>query len=178
MASAFSHAIASVALGSTFRTSPRPAKFWLLGILCAVLPDADVVGFAFGIPYEHVLGHRGLSHSLVFAAVLATTVVTLAFRSERFTASRMRLWWYFFVATVSHGVLDAMTTGGLGVAFLAPFNDSRFFFPFRPILVSPIGVGRFFSEWGLAVIRSEVLWIWLPSAVLVGAMLVFRRRRA
>ena len=178
MASAFSHAIASVALGSTFRTSPCPAKFWLLGILCAVLPDADVVGFAFGIPYEHVLGHRGLSHSLVFAAVLATTVVTLAFRSERFTASRMKLWWYFFVATVSHGVLDAMTTGGLGVAFLAPFNDSRFFFPFRPILVSPIGVGRFFSEWGLAVIRSEVLWIWLPSAVLVGAMLFFHRRRA
>jgi len=147
-------------------------------MLCAVLPDADVVGFAFGIPYEHVLGHRGLSHSLVFAAVLATTVVALAFRSERFTASRMKLWWYFFVATVSHGVLDAMTTGGLGVAFLAPFNDSRFFFPFRPILVSPIGVGRFFSEWGLAVIRSEVLWIWLPSAVLAGAMLVFRRRRA
>ena len=178
MASAFSHAIASVALGSTFRTSPRPARFWLLGMLCAVLPDADVVGFAFGIPYEHVLGHRGLSHSLVFAAVLATTVVALAFRSKRFTASRMKLWWYFFVATVSHGVLDAMTTGGLGVAFLAPFNDSRFFFPFRPILVSPIGVGRFFSEWGLAVIRSEVLWIWLPSAVLAGAMLVFRRRRA
>jgi inner membrane protein len=178
MASAFSHAIASLALGSTFTISPRPARFWLLGMLCAVLPDADVVGFAFGIPYEHVLGHRGLSHSLAFAAVLAATVVTLAFRSERFTASRMKLWWYFFVATVSHGVLDAMTTGGLGVAFLAPFNDSRFFFPFRPIFVSPIGVGRFFSEWGLAVIRSEVLWIWLPSAVLVGAMLVFRRRRA
>lgn len=178
MASAFSHAIASVALGSEFRTSPLPARFWMLGMACAVLPDADVVAFAFGIPYEHVRGHRGLSHSLAFAAVLATTVVATAFRSERCTASRTKLWWYYFSVTVSHGVLDAMTMGGLGIAFLASFNDSRFFFPLRPILVSPISIGRFFIERGLAVIRSEIVWISLLSAVFAGVALFSRRRCA
>ena len=177
MASAFSHAVAAAALGSAFGAPPAPARFWLLGVMCAVIPDADVVAFPLGIPYEHVLGHRGLSHSIVFAGVLATAVVFIAFRSARYDAARSKLWWYFFLATVSHGVLDAMTTGGLGVAFLAPFNDARYFFPFRPILVSPIGIGRFFSTRGLAVIGSEIIWIWLPSLVLV-AVARFTRHRA
>jgi hypothetical protein len=40
---------------------------------------------------------------------------------------------YFFVVTASHGALDAMTDGGLGIAFFAPFDNTRYFFPFRPI---------------------------------------------
>jgi len=59
-----------------------------------------------------------------------------------------------------------MTDGGLGVAFFSPFNNDRYFLTWRPIRVSPIGIGRFFSDRGLAVLQSELLWIWLPSAVL------------
>ena len=175
MASAFSHAIASVAIGSMFTSVTRPARFWVLGMTCAVLPDADVVAFAFGIPYEHMLGHRGLSHSLAFAASLAAIVVAVAFRRDVYAGQRTKLWSYFFAVTASHGVLDAMTTGGLGVAFLAPFSDSRYFLPWRPILVSPISVTRFFTERGLAVIRSEAVWIWLPSVILMS--LGYLRRR-
>jgi inner membrane protein len=69
-----------------------------------------------------------------------------------------------------------MTTGGLGVAFFAPFHDARYFFPFRPILVSPIGVGRFFSQRGLAVIGSEMVWIWGPALVLAVVASIRRRR--
>ena len=79
--------------------------------------------------------------------------------------------------TASHGALDAMTDGGLGVAFFAPFSGERYFFPFRPIVVSPIGLGGFFSEWGVAVIKSELLWVWLPSALVVAFVLIFRRLR-
>src|SRR5688572_5518007 len=158
MASAFSHAIAAAAIGSALTRWPQPARFWALGMTCAVLPDADVIAFAVGIPYDHVLGHRGLSHSLAFAAVLAAIVVAVAFRGKQHAATRFGLWSYFFVATASHGVLDAMTTGGLGVAFLAPVSDARFFLPWRPIVVSPIGVARFFTERGLAVMRSEIMW--------------------
>lgn len=174
MASAFSHAIAAAAIGAAFTRSPQPARFWLLGTTCAVLPDADVVAFALDIPYDHMLGHRGVSHSLVFAAALAGLVVAAAFRGEQYAARRRELWAYFFAATASHGVLDAMTTGGLGVAFLAPFSESRFFFPWRPILVSPISISRFFTERGLAVMRSEVVWIWLPSVAL--AVVGYSRR--
>lgn len=65
-----------------------------------------------------------------------------------------------------HGFFDAMTNGGLGVAFFAPFDNTRYFLPWQPIQVSPIGVANFFSEWGLSVIISEFLWIWLPALVL------------
>ena len=68
-----------------------------------------------------------------------------------------------------------MTTGGLGVAFFAPFDDTRYFFPWRPIPVSPIGVRRFFGERGLAVLAGELLWVWLPAAAV--AALSWRMRR-
>jgi inner membrane protein len=71
-----------------------------------------------------------------------------------------------FVATASHGVLDAFTDGGLGVAFFAPFDGTRYFFPVRPIRVSPIGVARFFSRTGMEVLSSEMIWVWIPSGVL------------
>jgi hypothetical protein len=65
----------------------------------------------------------------------------------------------------SHTLLDAMTSGGLGVAFFSPFSNERYFFPWRPIRVSPIGVD-FFGEAGVAVLRSELIWVWIPCAVL------------
>ena len=54
----------------------------------------------------------------------------------------------------SHGVLDALTDGGSGVAFLAPFDDTRYFFPWRPIRVSPFW-GGFFTPRGLETVTSE-----------------------
>jgi len=71
------------------------------------------------------------------------------------------------VVSVSHGIFDAMTTGGLGIAFFSPFSNVRYFFPWRPIRVSPIGISHFFSQWGVEVIRSEVVWMWLPSIVVL-----------
>lgn len=73
----------------------------------------------------------------------------------------------------SHGLLDAFTNGGLGIAFFSPFDPRRYFFPWRPVQVSPIGMA-FFGRWGLRVLRSEVVWIWLPLAALVGAVLLCR----
>jgi inner membrane protein len=59
-----------------------------------------------------------------------------------------------------------MTSGGKGVGFLIPFNNERFFFPFRDIKVSPIGVERFFSEWGISVILSEIKYILFPCLII------------
>lgn len=174
MASAFTHAFFAAAMGKVFAAGPRPARFWILAMLCAVVPDADVVAFAFGISYGSMFGHRGLTHSLAFALLLGVALVVVFFRDAKNKASLVL---FFFLATVSHGALDALTNGGLGVAFFAPFSGERYFFPARPIEVSPIGVGAFFSEWGLAVIRSELLWVWLPAALVVAAVLIFRRLR-
>lgn len=177
MASAFSHAIVAGALGAAFYRRGVPARFWVLGVACATLPDADVIGVAFGIPLGHVFGHRGLSHSLPFAAVLAALVVALFFRRAPESISHARLWLYFFLATVSHGALDALTNGGPGVAFFAPIENGRYFFPLRPIEVSPLGIRPFFSEWGRRVLASELVWVWFP-ALLFASACVWRRRAA
>jgi inner membrane protein len=177
MASAFSHAFAAVALGKVCAARRMHLRFWVLSALCAVLPDADVLGFAFGVSYGDVLGHRGLTHSLTFALLVGLVVVWVWFRGENAGWNKKLLVLYFFAVTASHGVLDAMTDGGLGVAFFAPFENSRYFLPFRPIAVSPIGVGAFFSRWGLEVIRSELVWIWLPSAALAALAVALRKRQ-
>jgi inner membrane protein len=113
-----------------------------------------------------------------FAAVTAACVAVIAFPRARPLAhgfSRSRAWLYLFLATASHGVLDAATDGGLGVALLAPFDAERVFFPFRPIAVSPIGASAFVSARGAAVLASELLWIWLPFALL--GLALWRRGR-
>ena len=179
MPTILTHAVAALGLGAAFFGRKAPARILGLGAVCAALPDADVLGFPLGIQYGDVVGHRGLSHSLAFAAALATVVLPIARRKGDPEIGPAKLWAYLFTATASHGLLDAMTDGGLGIALLSPFDTTRYFFPFRPIEVSPIGVRRFLSERGLAVIASEMLWVWAPSAILAGVGWAgWSRRRA
>lgn len=167
MPSVFSHAVASAGISACFYRAGIPKRVWVAGALFSMIPDIDVVGFHFGIHYGDFLGHRGFTHSLAFAVLLAAVAVILAFPHGVPGLSRLALFAYLFIATASHGFLDAMTDGGLGVAFFAPFNNTRYFFHWTPIHVSPIGFSRIFSARGLAVMRSELLWIWLPTALLI-----------
>ena len=176
MASGFSHAVAAFSLGTLFHSPGMPRRLWVAGALCAVAPDLDVIGFHFGVRYGDFWGHRGFTHSLVFAAAPAGIVCTLGFRRELPGAGRQWIWGCLFLATASRGFLDAMTDGGLGVAFFSPFDNHRYFFPWRPIRVSPIGIGRFFSPRGLDVLQSELLWIWLPAGLLALLVWLWRRR--
>src|SRR5262249_19274696 len=122
--------------------------------------------------YGDALGHRGFSHSLLFAVIVAA-LAACAFRSLHATAIRAFL--VVLIATASHGLLDTLTDGGRGVALLWPWSDTRFFAPFRPIEVSPIG-WRFFSERGLSVLMSELLWVWIPCVI--AACAIFGARQA
>jgi inner membrane protein len=145
-----------------------PRKFWLLSIICPLLPDADVIGFFLGIPYKSFWGHRGFFHSLLFAFIVSIFVVNGFFREEEKLSKRWILFiLYFFVITSTHGALDAFTSGGLGIALLSPFENTRYFFPITPIVVSPLGIKAFFSDWGLRVIISELSYVWLPAILLV-----------
>lgn len=165
MASAFAHAFAAASLGAAIVPARRRGRIILLGVICTVLPDIDVGGFALGVPYGDELGHRGLTHSLAFAALTAGVMTVLFVRGAAFAGMHLRVVSYLFLATASHGFFDAMTDGGLGIAFLAPFDPTRWFLPFRPVLVSPIGVGAFFTSRSLEVLASEALWIVLPWSV-------------
>jgi inner membrane protein len=104
-------------------------------------------------------------------SLLATA---LAMRRPAVNRHPFRIGLFLFLAAVSHGVLDAFTNGGLGIAFFAPFSAERYFFPVTPIQVSPIGAA-FFSERGLTVMASEVCWVWTPAALLTAAWLALHR---
>ena len=87
-----------------------------------------------------------------------------------------KLWFLvIFLSTVSHGILDAMTTGGMGVGFFIPFDNDRFFFPFQVIKVSPLGIKKFFSEWGIQVIFSEFKYIFIPCSLILLILYVFKK---
>jgi inner membrane protein len=174
MASAFAHAVVGAALWPLFRSEGAPKHAWLVGAGLAVLPDIDVIGFRFSIAYGDLLGHRGLTHALLIALVCGA-LVALAYGRTNSAMPRVKLGAYFVTAMASHGILDAMTTGGLGVAFFAPIENTRYFFPWRPIAVSPIGIRPFFTAHGVAVLTNEATWVGIPSLVLAAAGHYFRR---
>ena len=173
MPSIFTHAAVALGIGtSLYPNVSRQAL--VVGAVCSAIPDLDVIGFSFGIHYGDVFGHRGFTHSLLFAVLLATAAMVLVDGyAPRHTS--FLLWTYLFLATASHGFLDAMTDGGLGVAFFAPFSNKRYFLPWTPVQVAPIGLFRFFSMRGLSVFLSELLWIWIPTALLATSIWILRR---
>ena len=170
MASIFGHSIVAFTITKVLNNNQSKLLI-LFAIVSAIFPDLDVISFNFGIPYEHPLGHRGFTHSILFALTWSILITfTLGITSKK-------LWFLvIFLSTFSHGILDAMTSGGRGVGFFIPFNNDRFFFPFREIVVSPLGVDRFFSDWGFQVILSELKYIFLPCVFVLVILHVFNNK--
>lgn len=89
----------------------------MTGAVCAMIPDLDLIGFGFEVGYEDFWGHRGFTHSFCFAGIMAIFLTwTLLYHREH----KKIIACYLFLAFASHGVLDAFTNGGLGVAFFSP----------------------------------------------------------
>lgn len=122
--------------------------------ILSMLPDLDVIAFRLGIPYAAPFGHRGASHSLC-AALLVGAMAGIAALGLKLSPIRTGL--LVFVVVATHGLLDALTDGGLGAALLWPYSNHRYFAPWRPIPVAPIGK-RIFSPWGMRVMLFELLW--------------------
>jgi len=224
MPSIITHAAVPLALWCAADRGRIPPRLLAAGVIAAMLPDADVLVFALHIPYADAFGHRGASHSLLFAFVLAAVAAVLAFfgsgrpwsvpgnsgsrrpwsallcqprlapteeamarsgsgrpwsavscqprlaptKAGPTVASTLQAAVFVFVCAASHPLLDAMTSGGLGVALAWPWSEQRFFAPWRPIRVSPFAP-QFFSARGVATLLSELRWVWLPLATAVVA---------
>jgi len=174
MASPVSHALVAVTAGMVF-PEPRPrGRYWMAAIL-SILPDIDVLGYFNGVEYGSVLGHRGLTHSLAFAAFVSGLLVLIPGIIRPAWGTKRSNWLYLFFAIASHGLLDAMTNGGLGIAFFSPFSNVRYFLPWRPIVVGPINLADAFSPWGREVAVSEARWVILPCSAVITVILAVRR---
>ncbi|NND77938.1 MAG: metal-dependent hydrolase [Flavobacteriales bacterium] len=160
MASIFGHLVASYTITKAAKAN---SKLLIgLALVSSCLPDGDILFHNFGVPYGSPFGHRGFTHSIFFAASWSGLLLLL-FNELRNWKSYLVL----FFSTASHGLLDAMTTGGKGVGFFIPFLDDRYFLPWRFIKVSPMSASRFFSEWGWKVLVSEFQGIFLPCLVIL-----------
>jgi len=170
------HSVVAACAVHSFESKKETLKFWILSIACSSLPDLDVIGYRWlYIPSYEFFGHRGFFHSPSFAALLSILIVCIFYCQEGLFS---KAWWkyalYFFVLTASHGLLDALTNGGNGIALLSPLTNERYFFPWTPIEVSPLGIKGLLSQRGLTVLTSELLWIGVPSIL---AIILMRLKR-
>lgn len=176
MPTAFTHAFSGAAISLLAPRQFRGPKLTLSLAAIAALPDLDVIAFRFGIPYAHPLGHRGFSHSLTFAVLLALFLPPLLYRQASLLSSAgLGLFCVFLAAVASHGLFDAFTDAGLGVGFFVPFSSDRFFFPWRPLLTSPLSIQTFFQGHAIPIVKNELLWVWTPVSLLTVAALAIRR---
>lgn len=161
MPTIFTHGAIGFTAAKTAFGGSIDLRLIIASIMFPILPDADGL-FTPWVPYEHPFGHRGFTHSLLFAALAGIVAAALAVRGKWSPGnSFFNLALFFALITASHGLFDAMTSGGGGVAFFAPFDNSRYFLPWRPIPVSPMSAAGLMTPRGLRVIRSEFALFWL-----------------
>ena len=169
MATVITHALAASALSTLAPDKVSRSKMSISLAIVSALPDIDVVGFAYGVSYGDVMGHRGFTHSLSFALLSSLFCASFVFRA---TGIFSRAWWrvfgLLFVAAASHGFIDAFTDAGLGIGFFIPFDDTRYFFPWRPLETPPLGVAAFFNGPAVRILINEFIWVGIPVLLALG----------
>jgi inner membrane protein len=171
MPTIFTHIAVPIAVTVALGTRRLPWGATLAGMVAAVVPDIDGIAFKLGIAYGGMTGHRGFTHTLLFALLIGVAGYALAPRWG------MRRWvGYAWIAlcTLSHPLLDMLTNGGVGIPLLWPLDSTHYLFPWRPIMASPISLRRLLSSRGVQVLRGEVLVVWLP--LMTVALLVWSVR--
>ncbi len=171
MPTIISHTAVPLALGLGLGSNVIPKRLLLAGVAAAMVPDLDVIGLKLGIAYSNDVGHRGVTHSLLFALVLGLIAGYLA---PSLKARPLAAGLFVFFSCASHGLLDMCTNGGLGIAYFWPFSHERYFMPWQFVEVSPLTADRVLSARGLAVLYSELKWVWLPGLLLVMLLAALR----
>lgn len=177
MSTVFTHSLVGASLALLAPKEVSRTAIIVAAIMLSILPDADVLAFRLGIPYEHMYGHRGITHSILFSCVVAFIASLLFFKSVGFANRK----WFaafivLFLAACSHGIIDAFTDAGLGIGFFIPFNEQRYFFPWRPLETPPAGISAFFNGDALAIMLSEIKYVWSPLLLIAVIKLFFNRR--
>lgn len=123
-------------------------KAVLWGAVGGLFPDLDVLASPFLSDVQRLTFHRGFSHSLLFAVLVAPLLGWCLARLHRRAAASWRDWsWLMFWAVMTHPLLDAFTN--YGTQLFQPFSNVRVAFntifivdPFYtlPLLVSVLVV--------------------------------------
>ena len=152
-----------------------------LSVLAANSPDVDIVVLLFQGRWGYLHHHRGITHSLAGAAVLAFALPLVFYLGDRLIAQirkrepRVRLWGLLLVSiltTATHPLLD--WSNNYGIRFLLPWNArwsyGDFTFIVDPFIWMVLGAVAFLMT---AKTRAHITF-WLVIALLP-SFLIFSR---
>jgi inner membrane protein len=126
------HAALGATIGHAGFHRQLGARAVACGAVMAMVPDLDLLYGAVQGPFDRLVSHRGLTHSLMFAPVVGTIAGWAYWRWNeqrqqglgQVTAGPL-LWIALFIfALLSHPLLDWCTT--YGTQLLMPFSRDRF----------------------------------------------------
>jgi inner membrane protein len=121
------HIALGACMGEAFagKTLGRKAMVW--GIIAQSIPDIDFISASWLNTTSSLLAHRGFTHSILFAIVVALIMATLANRWHRPHNISFKRWLLFFSAViVGHIFIDAFNNYGVG--WFEPFSHYRISF--------------------------------------------------
>lgn len=152
--------LTQIVLGGTLAATIVPAghrrRALVYGAALGTLPDLDVL-IRYGDPVADFTYHRSFSHSLFLLSLLAPLLWACCRRLDACIRAEPRRWlWAFWLALITHPLLDAMTI--YGTQLLWPLNPT------------PFGVGSVFIIDPLYTLPLLVAMIWTARRPLsVGA---------
>ena len=137
-----------------------PRRLAVAAAIVAIAPDLDIVGRAFAVPHYALLGHRGISHSLSVAALLALLALPLLPRNwPRWSTL------FLFAAAASHGLADMFTHGSKGIMLWWPLGDARYGWQLQPIEASGV-LARSITSGSLPhILIAEAVWLLGPALI-------------
>lgn len=98
------------------------AIYW--GMFAGTLPDLDVLFMPFLDPVQQLAFHRGISHSIFFAILISPLLAWLVTKIHPKSEATFKDWTIlFFLGTLTHSLLDSLTT--YGTQLFLPFSDYR-----------------------------------------------------
>lgn len=97
-------------------------KAAMYGAFCGLLPDLDIALYPVLDEIQRIEVHRGLSHSFVFAMLVAPAAAYLLQRIHKKAPAGFRDWLMLvFLGIVTHPILDYLTI--YGTQLFQPFSD-------------------------------------------------------
>ncbi|MFN0200102.1 MAG: metal-dependent hydrolase [Bacteroidia bacterium] len=120
----FTQALLGAATFAVVKDKEIGKKSLLIGAIAGTIPDLDIFLSPFFNEVAFLTVHRSVSHSMVFAVLLSFLLGEIAYRAYQKKQSRASWNWAFFLAIMTHSLLDWCTT--YGTKLLSPFHGHLF----------------------------------------------------
>lgn len=169
------HIVVGACIGEAFAGKQLGKRAMFLGAVAQSVPDIDFITSFWMGDAEHLLAHRGFTHSILFILLVTPLLALISERWHRPHNISMRKWLLFWgIQGLLHLLLDGFNVYGVG--WLEPFSHQRF--SFNTLFVAD----PLFSIWpaiaftALLILKrknkTRVLY-WVSGLLAAGAYLVY-----